>query len=143
VPVVAMILGYNGPLDDGEKVLAPARQFGRPLADLVGPMPYAVRQTLLDEPNARNGLHRYWRSAFAGQLSDQFIDVAVEAASRFTSPLSAMVFFYMHGAATRVPAAIPPSQRVARSGISTFSASGTTRPDQIAMSAGSGRRGTR
>ena len=68
-------------------------------------MPYAVCQTLLDEPNARNGLHRYWRSAFAGQLSDQFIDVAVEAASRFTSPLSAMVFFYMHGAAIRVPAA--------------------------------------
>lgn len=105
VPVVAMILGYNGPLDEGEKVLAPARQFGQPVADLVGPMPYAVRQTLLDEPNARNGLHRYWRSAFAGQLSGQFIEVAVEAASSFTSPLSAMVFFYMHGAATRVPAA--------------------------------------
>jgi FAD/FMN-containing dehydrogenase len=105
VPVVAMILGYNGPIDEGEKVLAPARQFGRPVADLVGPMPYAVRQTLLDEPNARNGLHRYWRSAFAGQLSGQFVDVAVEAASSFTSPLSAMVFFYMHGAATRVPVA--------------------------------------
>jgi FAD/FMN-containing dehydrogenase len=105
VPVVAMILGYNGLIDEGEKVLAPARQFGRPVADLVGPMPYAVRQTLLDEPNARNGLHRYWRSAFAGQLSGQFVDVAVEAASSFTSPLSAMVFFYMHGAATRVPVA--------------------------------------
>lgn len=105
VPVVAMILGYNGPIDEGEKVLTPARQFGRPVADLVGPMPYAVRQTLLDEPNARNGLHRYWRSAFAGQLSGQFVDVAVEAASSFTSPLSAMVFFYMHGAATRVPVA--------------------------------------
>lgn len=105
MPVVAMILGYNGPIDEGERVLAPARQFGRPVADLVGPMPYAVRQTLLDEPNARNGLHRYWRSAFAEQLSDQFIDVAVDAASSFTSPLSLMVFFYMHGAATRVPAA--------------------------------------
>jgi FAD/FMN-containing dehydrogenase len=105
VPVVAMILGYNGPLGEGEKVLAPARQFGRPVADLVGPMPYAVRQTLLDQPHATNGLHRYWRSAFAGQLSDQFIDAAIDAASSFTSPLSAMVFFYMHGAATRVPVA--------------------------------------
>jgi FAD/FMN-containing dehydrogenase len=104
VPVIAMILGYNGPLDEGEKVLASAREFGRPLADLVGPMPYAVRQTLLDEPNARNGLHRYWRSAFAGHLSDQFIDAAIAAASSFTSPLSAMVLFYMHGAAARVPA---------------------------------------
>lgn len=105
VPVIAMLLGYNGPIDEGEKVLAPARQFGRPLADLVGPMPYTVRQTLLDEPNARNGLHRYWRSAFAGHLSDQFIDAAIAAASSFTSPLSAMVLFYMHGAAARVPEA--------------------------------------
>ena len=37
VPVVAVLLGYNGPLDEGEKVLAPARQFGHPVADLVGP----------------------------------------------------------------------------------------------------------
>jgi FAD/FMN-containing dehydrogenase len=105
VPVVAMALGYNGPLDEGEKVLAPARQFGRPVADLVGPMPYAVRQTLLDEPTARNGLHRYWRSAFAEQLSDQFIDAVVDAASGFSSPMSFILFFYMHGAATRVPVA--------------------------------------
>jgi hypothetical protein len=32
VPVVAMLLGYNGPLDEGENVLAPARHFGRPVA---------------------------------------------------------------------------------------------------------------
>lgn len=103
VPVVAMILGYNGPIDEGEKVLAPARQFGTPIADLVSPMPYAVRQTLLDEPNAHIGLHRYWRSAFAEDLSDGLFDIAVEAAGIFTSPLSALLFFYMHGAAVRVP----------------------------------------
>jgi FAD/FMN-containing dehydrogenase len=105
MPVVAMILGYNGPIAEGETVLAPARQIGRPVADLVGPMPYAVRQTLLDEPNARDGLHRYWRSAFAEQLSDELIEIVVEAAATFTSPLSAMVLFYMHGAASRVPTA--------------------------------------
>jgi FAD/FMN-containing dehydrogenase len=101
-PVVALILGYNGPIADGEKVLAPARRFGRPVADLVGPMPYGVRQTLLDEPNARHGLHRYWRSAFTERLSDELIGGLVDGASRFTSPLSALVLFYMHGAATRV-----------------------------------------
>jgi hypothetical protein len=105
VPVAAMLLGYNGPLEEGEKVLAPARHFGRPVADLVGPMPYTVRQTLLDEPLARNGLQRYWRSAFADQMPDQLIDVVVDAASNFTSPMSFVVFFYMHGAAIGVPAA--------------------------------------
>ncbi len=103
VPVIAMIMGYNGPLAEGERVLAPARQFGRPLVDLVGPMPHAVRQTLLDEPNAIIGLHRYWRSAFTEQIPDELIDIVVEQAGNFTSPLSAMLFFYMHGAATRVP----------------------------------------
>ena len=101
-PVAALILGYNGPIADGEKVLAPARRFGRPVADLVGPMPYGVRQTLLDEPNARHGLHRYWRSAFTERLSDELIGGLVDGASSFTSPLSALVLFYMHGAATRV-----------------------------------------
>ncbi len=105
VPVVAMVLGYNGPVADGEKVLAPARQFGRPVADLVAPLPYEVRQTFLDDPNGRLGLHRYWRSAFAEQLSDEFIDLVVDATANFSSPLNAMALFYMHGAAIRVPAA--------------------------------------
>jgi len=101
-PVSALILGYNGPIEEGTKVLAPARQFGKPLADLVGPVPYRVRQTMLDEGNAVHGLHRYWRSAFTEQISDKLIDGLVEGAAGFSSPLSALIFFYMHGAATRV-----------------------------------------
>ena len=103
MPVIALALGYNGPIADGEKVFAPVRRFGQPIADLVGPMPYRARQSLLDDPNATHGLHRYWRSAFTEQISDDLIDVLLDGASRFTSPLSALVFFYVHGAATRVP----------------------------------------
>ena len=103
MPVAALILGYNGPTADGEKVLAPARRFGTPVADVVGPMPYAARQRLLDEPNATHGLQRYWRSAFTETLPDELIDVLVEGAKTFTSPLSALLFFHMHGAAIRVP----------------------------------------
>src|SRR5262249_27188390 len=80
MPVAALILGYNGPMADGEKVLAPARKFGTPIADLVGPMPYAARQRLLDEPNATHGLHRYWRSAFTERISDELVNVLVESA---------------------------------------------------------------
>ena len=104
VPVVALLLGYNGPIEVGEKVLAPARQLGSPIADLVAPMPYGVRQTLIDEPNAKHGLHRYWRSAFTEQISDELIDRLIAGAATFSSPLSLLGLFYMHGAATRVPA---------------------------------------
>jgi len=103
VPVIALLLGYNGPVAEGEKVLAPARRIGKPLADLVAPMPYANRQSMLDAPNAEHGLHRYWRAAFTEQISDALIEELVAAAARFSSPLSAMIFFHMHGASTRVP----------------------------------------
>jgi len=102
MPVAALILGYNGPIAEGEKTLAPARRFGKPVADVVGPMPYGARQRMLDEPNAIHGLQRYWRSAFTERISDGLIDVMVEGASSFSSPMSALLFFNMHGAATRV-----------------------------------------
>src|SRR6476660_9192041 len=89
MPVVALLLGYNGSLDEGEKVLGPARRFGTPVADLVGPVPYTARQTMLDAPNAEHGLHRYWRSAFTERISDGLIDELVAAAGNFSSPLSA------------------------------------------------------
>jgi hypothetical protein len=104
VPMAAMLLGYNGPIEQGERVLAPARQFGQPAADLVAPVPYGARQSMLDAPNAEHGLQRYWRAAFTEQISDDLIKVMVEGAGRFSSPLSALFLFYLHGALTRVPA---------------------------------------
>ncbi len=102
--VAALLLGYNGPIEEGEKILEPARRFGKPVADLVAPMPYGARQLMLDAPNAEHGLHRYWRSAFTEQISDALIEALVAGAAKFSSPLSALIFFYVHGAGTRVPA---------------------------------------
>lgn len=48
-------------------------------------------------------MQRYWRSALTEQISDGLIDVMVEGASSFSSPMSALLLFHMHGAATRVP----------------------------------------
>jgi hypothetical protein len=102
-PMAAMLLGYNGAVEDGERVLAPARQFGTPVADLVAPMSYGARQSMLDEDNAEHGLHRYWRSAFTEQLSDELIRVMVAGAAHFSSPQNALFLFHVHGAVTRVP----------------------------------------
>ena len=44
VPVAALLLFYAGSIEDGERVLGPARQFGQPIADLVQPMPYSTYQ---------------------------------------------------------------------------------------------------
>ena len=50
IPVAAMLLGYNGAIEEGELALAPARRFGKPVADTVGPVPYSARQSMLDQP---------------------------------------------------------------------------------------------
>ena len=102
-PVVALILGYNGLIAEGEKVLEPARKFGEPIADLVQPMPHSVRNTLFDELAAIHGIQRYWKSGFTDTISDALIDVIVGGASDFSSPLTQITFFQIHGAATRVP----------------------------------------
>jgi FAD/FMN-containing dehydrogenase len=104
--VIVVLLGYNGPLDEGERILAPARAFGSPVADLVSPMPYVQRQRLIDDDLAIHGIHRYWKSGFATQLSDAFIDLMVEQAATMPSPRTKIGLFYVHGAAGRVdPAA--------------------------------------
>ena len=103
-PVVALVAAYNGPVADGQALFSAIKSLGEPIQNIIGPMPYAVRQTLLDEPNAIHGLQRYWKSGFTSAISDELIEAAVKAASTFTSPLSAMLFFYLHGAITRVPA---------------------------------------
>src|SRR5262249_12897300 len=102
VAMMGMLLAYNGPLDEGERILAPARAFGPPVADLVQPMPYIVRQTLLDAGFAAHGVQRYWKSGYATEVSDELIEAAVEGAAEFPTPMSAIAFFHMHGAAARV-----------------------------------------
>ena len=101
--MAAMILGYTGPIEEGERVLEPARKFGPPVADMVSVMPYTVRQTLLDEGMATHGWQRYWKSGLVPAINDQLIDSLVEGARHFSSPMSAIALFPLHGAVTRVP----------------------------------------
>jgi FAD/FMN-containing dehydrogenase len=104
-PVVAMLLGYTGDLAEGARVLAPARQFGSPVADTVGPIQYLERQKLIDDLGT-HGIHRYWKSGFLTELPDSFIDLVAEWAPTILSPMTVLGFFYFHGAASRVdPAA--------------------------------------
>jgi len=99
--VIALLLGYTGDEAEGERVLAPARQFGSPVADLVGPISYVKRQQLIDDLGV-HGIHRYWKSGFLPELTDDFVDLLVDRAQTIPSPLTAIGFFYFHGAASRV-----------------------------------------
>jgi FAD/FMN-containing dehydrogenase len=101
MPIVAYIVCYNGPIEDGERALAPLRAFGPPVADTIQPMPYVAHQSSLDE-GFPAGMQVYWRSDFLQNLGDDVIDVLVAQFEAITSPLSALLLEQFGGAVRRV-----------------------------------------
>jgi FAD/FMN-containing dehydrogenases len=71
--VVGIIGVYAGNVEDGAKAAQPLRTLGEPLADLMGPMPYTVIQSLLD-PLWAAGAQNYFTGALLSGLTDETID---------------------------------------------------------------------
>jgi len=92
---------YPGDLAEGERIVAPIKQFGLPVLDVIGPMPYLAQQAMLEQAMPPNLLN-YWKAEFVSEISDDVIAVAVDAYSRVPSPISSMLFFPIRGAASRV-----------------------------------------
>ncbi|HZE07121.1 MAG TPA: FAD-binding oxidoreductase [Gemmatimonadaceae bacterium] len=102
VPMIALVPAYSGAsLEEGERVLAPLRAFGPPLADLVTPMPYVSMQRMLDA-STPYGIRSYWKSTFLRALPDDAIDVFVDCAKACPSRRTIVKLVHAHGAATRV-----------------------------------------
>ena len=101
-PLVGNIVVYAGDLNEGERLLAPLRSFGPPIADMVARMPYCAVQSMLD--NAVPEGHRYyWKSNFVSELHPELVAVLSEGASRMPSPHSMILLFEVKGAIQRVP----------------------------------------
>ncbi len=92
---------YPGDLAEGERSVAPIKQFGPPVMDVMGPMPYLAQQSLIDAAMPPSVLN-YWKAEFLRDVSDDVIDVTVDAFSRVPSPMSSILFFPIRGAASRV-----------------------------------------
>lgn len=92
---------YVGDLDAGARVVQPLRE-GAPIAfDMLGPLPYEVRATMLDGL-AHHGLHHDVTSRFLHELSDAAIDTLVEHMRTATTPLLAIQVVPLGGAVARV-----------------------------------------
>jgi hypothetical protein len=101
-PALALGVLYTGPVADGEKVLRPLREFGRPALDIVGPMPAVAIQQMLD-PTAPHGMRNYNRSHWLAELPDAAIDEQVRRHAEVLSPMSLIINGRMGGAVERVP----------------------------------------
>jgi FAD/FMN-containing dehydrogenase len=102
-PIAAEIPAYVGPVQEGERALEPFRKFGPPLADMVGPMPYVRVQQMFDE-GMPPGMHIYWTSSYMKSVTDEVIDIVVDAFGRMPTPLCILLLELLGGAVRRVPA---------------------------------------
>ena len=100
--VVVVAAAYSGSVEDGERAIRPLKEFGTPIQDMLGPLPYVAQQSMLDAAIPPH-LHNYWKADFLADLSDAAIDTIVEHASRVPSPRSLVLLFPVNGVARRVP----------------------------------------
>jgi FAD/FMN-containing dehydrogenase len=95
--VVAIAVCYSGPLAEGERLIAPVRQFGPPLEDQIRPMAYTELQSMLDATSPP-GQQYYFKAHFLREISDDAIDILIDHFTHVSSPLS-MLFFQQTGGA--------------------------------------------
>ncbi len=101
-PIVGIGGVYVGPLEVGERVLRPLREFGPPAADIYQPMPYSAAQTMADFLWPK-GIYNYWKSSYLKSLSDGAIDTILDFYSKAPSPRTVVVLEHNgDGAMSRV-----------------------------------------
>jgi hypothetical protein len=103
-PVVAVAACYSGSVADGEPVVQPLRELGRPLIDLSGPWPWLGLQSGFDPLFPKGGFY-YWKSRALAELTDDAIDTVVDFGGRRPSPLTDVIVWHLGGAMSRVPEA--------------------------------------
>jgi FAD/FMN-containing dehydrogenase len=101
-PIVAVFVCHSGNIDEGEKVVAPLRAFGKPVADILTRRPYVQMQGLLDATQPK-GRRYYWKSHYLGSLQPKLVDTVVEHAARIVSPHSAILLFQIQGELGELP----------------------------------------
>lgn len=100
-PIVAVVVCYAGPADDGDEAFRPIRSFGKPAFDVITTKPYIAHQGMFDAA-LPHGRHYYWKSHGLGPLTSASSDVIVEWCAKITSGFSAVPLFTLGGAVARV-----------------------------------------
>lgn len=96
-PIVGILACYSGSVEEGEKVVAPIKSFGKPIGDTLVRRPYTQLQSLMNATQP-NGRRDYWKSEYLARFEPAFCDKLVEHAAKVRSPHSAVMFMHLAGA---------------------------------------------
>jgi FAD/FMN-containing dehydrogenase len=99
--VMMAMLVYAGPLDEGERVVAPFRAIAPPLADLVAPIPYPdIFEEMMDHLDGEEAA----RSFFLDHVDRVTAETIVERFETARAPIAVIQLRALGGAMARVPA---------------------------------------
>jgi FAD/FMN-containing dehydrogenase len=100
--IVAVQVLYAGDPDAGERLLKQVFEWGEPVLDLSGRLPYDASQNAFDPFFPRGWLY-YWKSHLLRTLTDEAIDAIVGLAADSPSPQAMINVWPLGGAVSRVP----------------------------------------
>ena len=95
--IVALLACYSGRPEDGEKIVAPIKTFGKPIGDILIRRPYVQMQSLLDATQPK-GRRYYWKSEYLSKIEPELCTKIINHASQIPSPHSAIILFQIEGA---------------------------------------------
>ena len=101
--ILAFAACYCGDPSGAESALADLRALGKPIADVIGPHPFAGWQTTFD-PLLAPGARNYWKSHDFIELPDAMIETLLKAVRNLPGPECEVFIGHLGGAMARVPA---------------------------------------
>ncbi len=102
--VIALAAVYDGAADKGERITMPLRQFGEPLLDFSGVLPYRTIQTLYDGLFPKGRDRCYWKSTYLKDLTGSAIANILQSLKARPSEMTFASIWKFGGAVQRVPA---------------------------------------
>jgi FAD/FMN-containing dehydrogenase len=93
---------YTGDPAEGERLIQPIRDFGRPHGEFIGTHPWTVWQAAFDGL-VTHGARNYWKSHHLKAFPPEVIDTVLDFAARMPSPQCEIFIPHMEGAPARVP----------------------------------------
>ncbi|MFD0598508.1 BBE domain-containing protein [Catellatospora coxensis] len=100
-PFIAMVNCWTGSTADGERIIDRIRAVAPPVAEMVGPMPYAALNSAFDGL-VPPGLQHYWKASFVRELTDEAINAHAEHGPKVPVVNSTVHIYPINGACHRV-----------------------------------------
>jgi FAD/FMN-containing dehydrogenase len=101
-PFVAVVSCWTGPVEEGQRVLDGFRQVARPVAEMIGQMPYPALNSAFDAL-VPPGLQHYWKASYLADLSPESVSAHLEHGPRVPTVNSTVHFYPINGAVHDVP----------------------------------------